>query len=36
MEATTTCLMGVCAMTFCSVQAKFSRMTMASAPLSFN
>ena len=36
MLATTTCLTGVAGSTACSVAAKFSRMTMASAPLSFN
>ncbi|MCY1222587.1 hypothetical protein D9M68_842410 [compost metagenome] len=36
MLATTTCLTGVRASTACSVAAKFSRMTMASAPLSLS
>ncbi|MNN29810.1 hypothetical protein D3C81_1434270 [compost metagenome] len=36
MLATTTCFTGVAGSTAWSVAAKFSRMTMASAPLSFN
>ncbi len=35
-EATTTCFTSVLAITCCSVPAKFSRMTIASAPESFS